>query len=276
MVKQKSKIYSIVSGDKRLESIVKKLEDFIEIKFDMIDVRIAISALAQCFPQNNISQKTNETSNTKWKKFLESNEEIIKKLLEDYEKNKNPIQEIRDILWDIKSKIGVVDTLMFINSHLMLSLEMILSGAIITYAKAFASSKRRTTLNEKIFRAPELKDYHNYIIELRNQHYAHAELKYNEHILSLLYKDTGLEIEFQTDSHRKSSFCESMNYKLFDMLAREVIHYLDKEIITKINYLKENLTEEQLEELKKLKIKNKKPNKALHLTAIPLALHSGK
>jgi len=234
-------------NDNSLKSLIKTLESYIEIQFEMESVVHAICALKECsFKRQEISPIELGQEEAEMGTILNA----CKQLIDDYERSKNSIQIMRDDLYKIKDTLGIYTTLMFINPKLVLSLEMVFSGAIITYAKSFNSSQRRTVLNcKKVFGAnKELIDFHNKIIELRNKHFAHSEHEYNRHILKYILTEEK-NIDLDTSSHAHSEIWVNFNYYLFYKLVVEVKKYLTNEINEKATTIKSKLSSSQLKKL---------------------------
>jgi hypothetical protein len=65
-------------------------------------------------------------------------------------------------------------------------------AGIVTYAKAFTSSKgRKQVLNEKIFEKEEFKRTHKELYDERNTYHAHAGISFNETLLPIIAFENG-------------------------------------------------------------------------------------
>lgn len=230
-------------NNKSLKDLIKTLESYIEIQFEMEGVLNTVCALKECtFESQEFSPiKTSLEQDTKG--LTDSLKPLV-------ERNKNSI-DMRFDLWRIKDKLGVFNTLMLISPKLVLNLEMFFSGAIITYSKAFKSSQRRSGLNyqKNLGDNNELLDFHKKIIELRNKHFAHSEFEYNKHILKYILTEEK-NINLEISSHTSSEFWSSFDYGLFFKLINEIKKYLSNEINSKIATIKSKLSTSQLKRLR--------------------------
>lgn len=234
--------------DERLRKIIQVLESFIEIDFDMMDVCYTIEALRSCSsepcrPKATINKEPEESAD-----FIKD----LQPLLDEYNRNRNPVQIMRDNIWEYKDKIGVYGVLMFLENRLAMSLEQLLNGAVVKYSKAFNESQRRSVLSpKKIFKNnPECLEFHNYLIELRNKHYAHTELELGKHMLAYVESEDDEKIEFVTDSHTSQEFWPKFDYLRFYQTVEVVREYLKNEMKGKAQAIKNGLSKEQMQGLR--------------------------
>ncbi|QFT12985.1 hypothetical protein [Vibrio sp. THAF190c] len=238
-----------LAGDNGLKNLIRILENYIEIDFEMLEVSQAIEALSSSFAMKKTPKIQIEDSPFEDLEFLKE----IQPLLDSYEKNKNPFQAMRDDIWKYKDEFGTNTVLMLLNPRLLSSLEQLLAGAIVKYTKAFNESQRRTSLNpKKIFKdQKELLDFHNEIVNLRNKHFAHTELALGKHVLKYFISESEGEIELITDSHTTQELSPTFNYSKFYKLVSFVRSFLSTDIKSKSLTIKRKLTQEQKEALRK-------------------------
>ncbi|WP_156139401.1 hypothetical protein [Aeromonas diversa] len=232
--------------NKSLKSLIKTLESYIEIRFDMENIINAITALNAC---NFNTVKKEPIFTDAQMKELETLTEDLKEIAHEYEENKNYAQSIRDTLWEIRDELGTYSTLTLINHNLVNSLEMLFSGAIISYAKAFSESQRRTSLDSgKIFKAhPDCYLFHEKVIDLRNKHYAHSQYNYNRHTLKYILSQDGKDIDFSVNTHVQHEIWTNFDYIDFYRTINIVKRFLQIEIKNKINVIKNKLSPTQKE-----------------------------
>jgi hypothetical protein len=237
--------HELFKDDIAILEIVKQLEHFVEIKFDMISVATGISALSRFFPSNEEIKLP--PRDEKYHQMMKDMEPFLNK----YEKNKTPFQRKRDQLQDLNNDLGHGLTMLFTNPDLVMSLEIILSGILLMYSKAFKSSRRRRILKPRdIFKNEAQKQLHGDLIDMRDKHFAHSEWEHNKHFLELLVNDSGDQAEPVINKHESAEFCGSINYHQFEILVRNVISYSEHQLHTKRQQLHERLSKPQLDYLK--------------------------
>ena len=236
-------------SDMSLKKMIKVLECYIEINHEMGSISQALLGLYDSsYEQKSLPNL--EFSNEQLEE-LKDIENSFAPLIEEYNTSRDPFQVMRDSLRDIKRELGTYSTLMLVNSKLVMSLELLLSGAIVTYAKAFNASQRRTNLDAtKIFTNKEQLDFHKYVIDLRNKHYAHSEYELSKHTLRFMLTEDSEEINLNTTAHSWTELWSTFDYMQLFGLLETVKRYLKKEIAGKSSVIKDRLTPEQKEVLK--------------------------
>ncbi|HHQ4527480.1 TPA: hypothetical protein ACSP1Y_001228 [Aeromonas hydrophila] len=240
---------SAFDSDMSLKKMIKVLECYIEINHEMGSIFQALVGLYDSsyeqkppphleFPDEHLEE-------------LKNIENSFAPLIEEYNALRDPFQVMRDSLWDIKRELGTYSTLMLVNSKLVMSLELLLSGVIVTYAKAFNASQRRTSLDAtKIFTNKKQLDFHKYLIDLRNKHYAHSEYTLSKHTLRFMLTEDSDEINLNTTAHSWTELWSTFDYVQLFGLLETVKRYLKKEIAGKSRVIKNRLTPEQKEVLR--------------------------
>jgi len=127
-----------------------------------------------------------------------------------------------------------------------------MSGAVVTYIKAFNSSTGRSKLdaNDVFSGNTALKKFHINLDELRNKHFAHAELQANKHYLQFIRK-TEEEILMldRKPPHEKIQFYREVNLIEFNKCVNHTICFLQSKIDKISSNIESLLTEEQKEVL---------------------------
>ena len=130
--------------------------------------------------------------------------------------------------------------------------ECILSYIVMLYAKAFRSSRSRTTLESKVWMIFD-KDIekHNAIMKLRDDFFAHHRIEANKHQLFYFRNDTGDENIKLNPFGQTSRMIISLNinYGLFEFCIEKVSNYLIKAVADLCSAIVKNLTDEQFKTL---------------------------
>lgn len=235
---------TVFNSDNALKKLIKVLECYIEINHEMESISQALLGLYDSSDKQKPALKLNFSD--KELEDLKQLQNSFAPLIEEYNKSRDPFQVMRDSLDGIKKELGIYSTLMLINSNLVISLELLLSGAIVTYSKSFNGSQRRTSLDaDKIFTDTKKLDFHKYIIDLRNKHYAHSEHELSKHTLKFILTEDSNEIDLNTDTHSWKELWSTFDYIQFFGLLETVKSYLKKEIVGKSSAIKNRLTSEQ-------------------------------
>ena len=235
-----------IKQNKKLSAMVKKIESYVEITGDMLDVEKAIYALKACSSDDRRTVVADGNCDPENQSL-----DYLTSLSKMYNESKNSWQEMRDDLWKIRDKLGTYQTLILINSNLGLSLEVVFAGAILTYTKAFNSSNGRTKLKDSnIFDKKEYLDFHMKLVDLRDKHFAHSEYVYNRHILSCIISNDG-GLKFNTDTYKSTEFWIQTDYLLFYKLVSKVKKYLECEINNMSANIRNSLSKDEIEKLRK-------------------------
>ncbi|MBK8454536.1 MAG: hypothetical protein WAQ53_02395 [Thiofilum sp.] len=249
------KEHDMFLNDKKALSIIKKVESYSEIWWEMQDVLTLAESLHEIFQEKEIYKALKEKH-----KDIIIDEEImmaINLLAKDYSDNRNEFQKQRDDFQEFISNIGILPALYFLSPKLAMSLEYSLSGAIVTYAKSFNSSIGRVKLTDSvktIFKDNiELIGFHNNLIDLRNKHYAHTELRANKFFLKYWAHKNSNKINIEENlSHSQARFCETFDYNSFISCINIIMAYLKNQISSMTQTLDNHLSYEQKELLVKI------------------------
>lgn len=245
--------HKLFIDDKQVLSIISKIESYSEIWWEMKDVATTVETLYELFQEDKIkSQMKKQFQDVE---IDEETEEAVKTLSKDYLEKRTDFQKKRDEFQDFISVLGKRTALLFLSSGLVHSLEYLLSGAITTYVKSFNSSTGRSRLKAKdVFKDNvELLDSHEYIIVLRNKHYAHVDIEANRFFLK--FQKNNDENGFKIDknmSHNTVNFSENFKYSKFLKCINVNIIYLEKSISAMTKTLYKKLSSEQKELLKNI------------------------
>jgi hypothetical protein len=123
------------------------------------------------------------------------------------------------------------------------------SHAVHLYAKAFNGNSRRRRLDaERYFKCAscELKSAHQFFDGFRNQHFAHAEMRINEHTLHVLPSKDGMTPITNVRSQvRRTILCKSYKWSHLEEAAQFVCKCLTREIAENARKLDAKLTMQQ-------------------------------
>lgn len=232
-------------GNKRLKSLINTIESYIEIEFDIISTREILDVLI-CM------DKKSEKQHIKLDPKAQLEIDTLAKEFEIYKEPENDFNRIRNNIEEARTTLGLYTTLMLLHSGLSLNLELLFSGAILNYYKAFNASKRgRSTLEPNIV-YKDHKDFlelHQEIKKLRNKHYAHADLEANKHLLTFLLSKNQKKINFELSSHINSEYWHQFDCKTFYNMTVHLQEFLKTKIELKATQAQEELSESQKEKL---------------------------
>jgi hypothetical protein len=131
------------------------------------------------------------------------------------------------------------------------------SHAVHLYAKAFNGNKRRRRLDAtKYFKtAPaNLQSAHQFFVDFRNQFFAHAEMRINEHTLYVLPSESGLDPRTNVYSQiQRTILCESYQWSHLENAAEFICECLTTEIAENSKKLDERLSTDQKELINSMK-----------------------
>ncbi len=125
--------------------------------------------------------------------------------------------------------------------------------AVLLYSKAFNSNERGRNIDKtKALRgASDLQESaHNFFIDFRNKHFAHAEWKLNEHKLYILPGINNNPPRVAPDSQvARTLLCKSYHWEHLAQVAQVIVGNLASEIETNSEKLLLNLSEKQVEKI---------------------------
>lgn len=166
--------------------------------------------------------------------------------------------EIKGDLEECIASIRAVDTLLKFETELIIKIgyseffavaDGAVSHAVLLYAKAFNGNKRRRRLDEKKYfnsAPPLLKSAHQFFDEFRNKHFAHAEMRINEHTLHAFPMKRGQPpIAAVKSQISRTIFCRSFQWSHLQQAAQFICERLTNEIAENAEKLNAQLSPEQ-------------------------------
>lgn len=229
----------------KLHHLIGSLESYHELTYDMLAIQNSIIAINRVAPQDH------KTASEKYSQYKidENLVAILKELSDSYAKaEKNPVQKMRDALEEIKRDFGTAEILQFLCPQFYLSVETIMSGAVVTYIKAFNSSTGRSKLdaNDVFAETSDLKAFHMDLEKLRNKHFAHTELQANKHYLQFVRstEDNIVKLD-RNPSHETTQFYRDINLIEFNKCVCQTITFLRRKINDLSSTIESLLTKEQ-------------------------------
>lgn len=236
----------IFSNDKKLMSSLKTLEDRIEQSYLIHDLNQSLAAITELIKPNpeplNLSPELQQEMN----ELLRDMEPLLQDL-----PLPTQLDIDRDTIWSMASRHGKSFVLMHISPHLMMSLEMLFAGTVVSYIRMFNNSKERAKLDYKqVFSSnDELKNIHQNIMSLRNKQYAHIELSDGRHHIGYQVDKNG-NITFdvngpQNSRHYHLKMCNDLRECLFQVTA-----YLRADISKRSDKIIGNLSDSQKDYLR--------------------------
>lgn len=242
------KEHELIKCDIQLSKIVKNIESYREIIWEMNDIKNILESLIDLYPNKEMEEYYKEQF--KDIKMPEGLEELAR----EYNENRNSFQIQRDCFDDFVNRMGKLNTLMLLSPKLALSLEQLFAGTIITYVKSFNQSTGRSKLNiNKITNDINLINLHQDIIELRNKHYAHVEYKANMFYLKYAKIDNlDISIDKTKFEYTKNEFHQKFDFSMFIKLINTIIDHLKNFLNKQTTEIEKKLTSEQKELLLEL------------------------
>ncbi len=225
----------IFSENKAIANKIKTIEDRIEQKYQALDIQSSLLAINEII-----------SDPPKPKKESQLTPELLA-LLSELPKESPPHSQLdidRDHIWDMIRRHGKLYVLGFTSSRLILSLESLFSGLVISYMKIFSPAGRAQIEYTKAFSdKKDLKIIHEKIKELRNTHYAHQENEDWRHTLHYFNENENLIIDTNAPHHSPQFHVNLLD----DMLkcVNTLIIFVEGDINSKWNDLVKSLTAEQ-------------------------------
>ena len=238
----------LFATDKKLVRKIKSLESYHEILYDMIDVQQAIIAINSVSPQDVPAGVTAPPSNSD--ELLEAYEAILD---DELVSSRGSTASIFNDVQDLKSKYSTSSILAYLCPNFLLSTERLLTGAVVTYVKAFNSSTGRSKLDaDEVFgKSSDLRSFHRRLSNLRDKHFAHADFQANRHYLQYLRDPDSKEIDLEDEPpHVSVKFYEAVSLIEFNKCAVAVVDFLRSQVKGLNESILSSLSEEQLITLK--------------------------
>lgn len=239
--------HPVFADNNKLHHQIRSLESYHELTYDMLDIQNSIIAINRVAPQDH------KAAGDKYSQCQidENLAEALKEFSVSYAKaEKNPVQKMRDALEEIKRDFDTATILLFLCPQFYLSVETMMSGAVVTYIKAFNSSTGRSKLdaNDVFAENPALKAFHMNLEELRNKHFAHTELQANKHYLQFIRKTEEKIVTLdRKPPHKEIQFYREINLIEFNKCVHQTICFLQRKIDNLSTTIESVLTEEQKE-----------------------------
>lgn len=212
----------------------------------MLDIENSIIAIDRVAPQDHKAGDKYSQS-----QIDENLAKALKELSDSYARaEKNPVQKMCDALEEIKRDFDTGTILLFLCPQFYLSVETMISGAVVTYIKAFNRSTGRSKLdvNDVFAENPDLKAFHMNLEELRNKHFAHTELQANKYYLQFIRKAKEKIVTLdRKPPHEKIQFYREINLIDFNKCVHQTIYFLQRKIDKLSTTIESALTEEQKE-----------------------------
>lgn len=238
----------IFESDQELVGKIKSLESYHEIIYEMIDVQRSIIAINSISPQDVSAGRMVSPYNS------DGVVEAYQIILDDEgASGREPVAPICNEIENLKEKYSMSLILTCLCPDFFLSIERLLAGAVVTYFKAFNSSTGRSRIKaDAVFgKSSDLSKFHRRLFDLRNKHFAHADLQANKYYLSYLRNPGSNEIDLDDfPPHDSANFYEHINLMDFNKCTVATIDFLRSQVKSLKESILSSLSEEQLMTLK--------------------------
>lgn len=224
-------------SDSILQRKIKSLEDRIEQRYQVYQLRQSLLAIAEVIEPNPVPDRSYPLSPD----LLACMDEILKDAPPPTQVDKD-----RDAISEMVRRSGKIYVLAFLSPKLWQSLEVLFSGIVVSYIQMFSGGDSRSMLDHsRVFKDNEgLKAAHDKFSILRNKQYAHKELEHDRHQISYFVDDQGaIAINVDGAQHSKE-YHLNLCTDLLQCLT-EVSSYLKQDIKERSENLIKNLTENQ-------------------------------
>lgn len=225
-------------SDKKIQRIIKSLEDRIEQRYQTLQLKQSLSAIIDIVgPKTEIKQPV---------PIPQDLLDCLNFLTQDAPPQ-DQLDMDRNAIWEMRRRIGTRCVLVFLSPKLWLGLEHFFSGIVVGYIQMFSSGGRDKLQCKQVFKGREdLKISHERIERLRNKQYSHKELEDDRHHACYSIGNEG-EVIIDTNGVQRTIHYH-LNEETCDNLLKCLVgvsSFLKKEIQACSRVITENLTEKQ-------------------------------